>query len=110
MRRLFVVFTSARLARYSTESTCEIACALACRAFRRRGHSEVCAAMKQVTEIESSEAGEPFAPDFLTIKEAADLVRIGRARPIGTVPGNNTERPARSVPADNTGGRSSATY
>ena len=68
------------------------------------------AAMKRVTEIERSEAGEPFAPDFLTIKEAADLVRIGRARPIGTVPGNNTERPARSVPAVNTGWRSSTAY
>ena len=66
--------------------------------------------MKRVTEIERSKAGEPFAPDFLTIKEAADVVRIGRAPPIGTVPVNGTARPARSVPAVNTGWRSSATY
>ena len=40
--------------------------------------SEVCAAMKRMTEIERSKAGEPSVPDFLTIEEAADVVRIGR--------------------------------
>ena len=34
--------------------------------------------MKRVTEIERTKAGEPPARDFLTIEEAADVVRIGR--------------------------------